>query len=150
MGVVADRQGLAQAAHCAGRHSHGEVQDQADAEPQRQQCQWQVPRAGTPHRVWVTMKSRVGLAAAAGASILRRLWHSYQSARAQDERSRNVPTFQEAAELARAEWLRASAYFDEVVDPDLIDYAAYSLRAAERKYVYLLKRIRQESASSMH
>ncbi|MFZ5925485.1 MAG: DUF2508 family protein [Bacillota bacterium] len=96
------------------------------------------------------MKSRVGLAAAAGASILRRLWHSYQSARAQDERSRNVPTFQEAAELARAEWLRASAYFDEVVDPDLIDYAAYSLRAAERKYVYLLKRIRQESASSMH
>ncbi|MEW6229210.1 MAG: DUF2508 family protein [Bacillota bacterium] len=96
------------------------------------------------------MRSWIGLAAAAGCSIHRRLWHSCQAARAQDERSRNVPTFQEAADLAREEWLRASAYFDEVVDPDLIDYAAYSLRAAERKYVYLLKRVRQESASSMH
>lgn|GEM_PF-863551 len=62
----------------------------------------------------------------------------------------NVPTFEEAAEAAREEWARAMSYFDQVVDPDLIDYAAYSLRAAERKYVYLLKKAREESALTAH
>lgn len=62
----------------------------------------------------------------------------------------NVPTFEEAAEAAREEWARAMSYFDQVVDPDLIDYAAYSLRAAERKYVYLLKKAREENALTAH
>ncbi|NLY29463.1 MAG: YaaL family protein [Firmicutes bacterium] len=43
-------------------------------------------------------------------------------------------------EQARQEWLSAMAYFDNVEDPDLVDYAVYSVEAAERKYMYLLKK----------
>ncbi|NLA59470.1 MAG: YaaL family protein [Firmicutes bacterium] len=43
-------------------------------------------------------------------------------------------------EQARQEWLSAQAYFDSVEDPDLVDYAVYSVEAAERKYMYLLKK----------
>ena len=50
----------------------------------------------------------------------------------------------EAAHIAKREWLRAVAYFDEVSEPDLVDYAAYSLQAAERKYMYLLGKVREE------
>lgn len=61
-----------------------------------------------------------------------------------------VPTVEQAVEDARREWLRAVSYFDQVVEPELIDYATFSLRAAERKYVYLLKKAREESASTAH
>ncbi|MDI6871418.1 MAG: YaaL family protein [Bacillota bacterium] len=42
-------------------------------------------------------------------------------------------------EAARQEWLNAKAYFDHVTDPDLIDMAIYSIEAAEKRYMYLLK-----------
>lgn len=44
-----------------------------------------------------------------------------------------------AIEKARAEWLAARTYFDNVTDPDLIDHAIYTIEAAERKYMYLLR-----------
>jgi len=47
------------------------------------------------------------------------------------------------AEAARGEWLRASAYFNDVTDPDLVDHAIYCVEAAERKYMYLLKKARR-------
>ena len=53
----------------------------------------------------------------------------------------------EAAELAKEEWLSAVEYFHEVSEPDLVDYAVYSLRAAERKYMYLLDKARKDYAS---
>ncbi|NLJ68278.1 MAG: YaaL family protein [Firmicutes bacterium] len=43
-------------------------------------------------------------------------------------------------EQARQEWIVAKAYFDNVEDPDLVDYAVYSVEAAERKYMYLMKK----------
>ncbi|HHW14011.1 MAG TPA: YaaL family protein [Firmicutes bacterium] len=42
-------------------------------------------------------------------------------------------------EQARQEWLHAKAFFDHVTDPDLIDMAIYSIEAAEKRYMYLLK-----------
>ncbi|MGE5507872.1 MAG: YaaL family protein [Chitinophagales bacterium] len=42
-------------------------------------------------------------------------------------------------EAARQQWLTAKAYFDYVTDPDLIDMAIYSIEAAEKRYMYLLK-----------
>lgn len=42
-------------------------------------------------------------------------------------------------DTARREWLNAKAYFDYVTDPDLIDMAIYSIEAAEKRYMYLLK-----------
>ena len=54
--------------------------------------------------------------------------------------------FESLVEQARQEWVNAKSYFDNVVDPDLVDYAVYSVEAAERKYMYLLKRARLEDA----
>lgn len=97
-------------------------------------------------------RARLGPSVAATVSVLGKVRDRSCAMRGDGEgrESANVPTFEEAAETARKEWLRAISYFDQVVDPDLIDYATYSLRAAERKYVYLLKKAREESASAAH
>lgn len=48
-------------------------------------------------------------------------------------------------EEAKKEWQEARAYFNTVTEPDLIDHAIYTLGAAEKRYVYLLKKAREES-----
>ncbi len=53
----------------------------------------------------------------------------------------------QAAQIAKQEWLWAVEYFHEVSEPGLVDYAVYSLQAAERKYMYLLDKAREEYAS---
>lgn len=45
---------------------------------------------------------------------------------------------------ARREWLNARAFFESVSEPDLVDQAIYMIEAAERKYMYLLRKARQE------
>lgn len=47
-------------------------------------------------------------------------------------------------EQARQAWLNAKAFFDHVTDPDLIDMAIYSIEAAEKRYMYLLKVARRQ------
>lgn len=44
-----------------------------------------------------------------------------------------------AIEKARRELLVAQSFFENVSDPDMVDHAVYTLQAAERKYVYLIK-----------
>ncbi|MCK4258806.1 MAG: YaaL family protein [Halanaerobiales bacterium] len=48
---------------------------------------------------------------------------------------------------AKNEWVQAQTYFQNVIDPDLIDHAIYLLEAAEAKYSYLLKQARDSSSS---
>lgn len=55
-----------------------------------------------------------------------------------------APSLAEMVEQARREWLGAKAYYEEVTDPDLVDHAAYAIQAAEKKYIFLLKRARAE------
>ncbi len=45
-------------------------------------------------------------------------------------------------EQARKEWFCAHSYFSHATHPDLVDHAIYSIEAAERKYMYLLKQAR--------
>lgn len=45
---------------------------------------------------------------------------------------------------AHDEWVQSKNFFQEVNDPDLIDHAVYAMEAAERKYIYLLKKARKE------
>ncbi|HOB87055.1 MAG TPA: YaaL family protein [Bacillota bacterium] len=45
---------------------------------------------------------------------------------------------------ARREWEDAKSRFNQIADPDLVDYAIYDMEAAERRYVYLLKKAREE------
>ena len=50
-------------------------------------------------------------------------------------------------ENAKKEWEEAKNIFENVSEPDLVDYAIYNIEAAERKYVYLLKQIKNENAN---
>ncbi len=45
---------------------------------------------------------------------------------------------------AYADLKAAENYFDNVGDPDLIDFAIYDIEAAKKKYAYMLKKARQE------
>lgn len=49
-----------------------------------------------------------------------------------------------AIDIAYKEWTDAERYFNNVTDPDLVDHAIYSLRAAEQKYSYFLKKARSQ------
>jgi hypothetical protein len=49
----------------------------------------------------------------------------------------------ELVEEAKREWLAAKEYFENVTDPDLIDYAIHSIKATEKRYNYLLKKVKQ-------
>lgn len=53
-------------------------------------------------------------------------------------------SLRELVELARREWEQAKNLFEEAKEPDLVDHAIYSMEAAERKYMYLLKRAKEE------
>lgn len=58
-------------------------------------------------------------------------------------KKREEPEVIRAVDAARLEWERARAYFDNVTDPDLVDHATYEIKAAERKYMYLLRRAQE-------
>lgn len=62
--------------------------------------------------------------------------------------SGHPPTPRQSISRAREEWLAARNYFEMVTDPDLVDHAVYLLGAAERKYMYLLKRAKNEGVDS--
>ncbi len=57
--------------------------------------------------------------------------------------SEQLPDLLEDLEHARLEWRHAHLYFNNVTDPDLIDYAIFYMGATEKKYVYLLKQARE-------
>ncbi len=54
-----------------------------------------------------------------------------------------VPDMLENLEGAWREWQYAKAYFNSVLDPDLIDHAIFYMGATEKKYVYLLKQAKE-------
>ncbi len=50
-------------------------------------------------------------------------------------------------ENAKKEWEEAKNIFENVSEPDLVDYAIYNIEAAEKKYIYLLRKIKSEGTS---
>ncbi|MCL5046246.1 MAG: YaaL family protein [Actinobacteria bacterium] len=52
------------------------------------------------------------------------------------------PDFIDLIEQARREWVAAKAYFENVSEPELVDHAIYLVEAAEKKYMYLLRKAR--------
>lgn len=48
-----------------------------------------------------------------------------------------------AAEQARRDWLYAHQFYENLTDSELIDYAIYMILAAERRYMYILNKIRR-------
>ncbi|WMJ78274.1 MULTISPECIES: YaaL family protein [unclassified Sedimentibacter] len=51
-------------------------------------------------------------------------------------------------ESARKEWEEAKNIFENVSEPDLVDYAIYNVEAAEKKYIYLLRQIKNEESAA--
>lgn len=75
------------------------------------------------------------------ATLFDRVWNALMPAEGiVDTVEEDADGIRRAVEQARNEWLCARAYFDNVTDPDLIDHAIYSIEAAERKYMFLLRR----------
>jgi len=50
----------------------------------------------------------------------------------------------DAVRAAKDEWYAAQSYFENVSEPELVDYAIYKLEAAKQKYLYLLKLAKKE------
>lgn len=48
-----------------------------------------------------------------------------------------------AIEKAHREWIAARTYFQTVSDPELVDHAIFLVDAAEKKYMYLMRRARE-------
>ena len=50
------------------------------------------------------------------------------------------------ANVARAleRWKSAMEYYENIKDPDLIEFAIYDMEAARRRYIFLLKQSKQE------
>ncbi|MBP2654074.1 MAG: hypothetical protein H6Q73_1643 [Firmicutes bacterium] len=59
-----------------------------------------------------------------------------------------IVPLQEAVEQARQEWLYAQNYYNSVSDVDLVDHAVYLLQAAEKKYIYLMKKARSQGVTN--
>jgi len=54
----------------------------------------------------------------------------------------NEKEFLKLVQEARDEWIQAQNYFENVSEPELVDYAIYRAEAAKRRYMYLLKQAR--------
>lgn len=59
----------------------------------------------------------------------------------------NIPP-QRREEIIQAlqQWKAATAYFESVSDPALVDYAVFDMEAAQKRYIYLLKSARLEQS----
>ena len=44
-----------------------------------------------------------------------------------------------SVQKALEEWKKATAYFESVSDPELVDYAVYDMEAAKKRYIFLLR-----------
>ena len=56
-------------------------------------------------------------------------------------KEREKTLFDEIRE-AHSQWIDAKQYFNNVSDPDLIDYATYRIEAAKARYMYLLNQFK--------
>lgn len=56
----------------------------------------------------------------------------------------NLLAYALEARKAKQEWEAAQNFFNNVSDPELLDYAIYDIEAAKRKYQYLIRKARGE------
>lgn len=61
-----------------------------------------------------------------------------------DQTDTNRYSLQQMAEEACTELQQAHELLNRVTEPDMVEYAVYSLKAAEKRYDYLIKKIRDQ------
>lgn len=57
------------------------------------------------------------------------------------------PKLEEDLNRAYREWKDAQNYFNNATEPELIEHASYLIGAAERKYMYLLRRYKEKGVN---
>lgn len=57
-----------------------------------------------------------------------------------------APTLAEAIAEAHREWELAKRYFETVSEPELVEHAAYLIKATERRYMFLVRLARDPAA----
>ncbi len=82
-----------------------------------------------------------------GLRVLDMIWNVFREAFVLDQGQKCFEKWADGSvlEAAKKDWQIAQSIFDEVNDPELIDFAVYNLKAAEKKYTYLLKRLRSQN-----
>ncbi len=48
----------------------------------------------------------------------------------------------EQVAMAKLEWEYSKLFFQDAIEPDVVDYAIHQMNAAELKYMYLLEQVR--------
>ncbi|HHW01840.1 MAG TPA: DUF2508 family protein [Thermoanaerobacterales bacterium] len=68
----------------------------------------------------------------------------------ENEETVKTPEIRLADEVKKAhqDWLKAQKYFECVTDPDLVDHAIFAEEAARKKYIYLLKKAKEQGIYS--
>lgn len=64
--------------------------------------------------------------------------------RTEEEHTENKQDLVDSVHAAQQEWHAAQTYFENVSEPELVDYAIYKLETARRKYMYLLNLAKKE------
>ncbi len=59
------------------------------------------------------------------------------------EKDKEISEMLENIRIAHGEWKTKEKLFQEVTDPDLVDFAIYELEASKLKYMYLLKLLKK-------
>ncbi|NLV88817.1 MAG: DUF2508 family protein [Tissierellia bacterium] len=60
------------------------------------------------------------------------------------EKNNEMEEMLESLRNAHNEWKDKEKFFQEVTDPDLVDIAIYEMEASKIKYIYLLKKLKEE------
>ncbi len=63
------------------------------------------------------------------------------------EQQQHPEDYYQVVEHARRQWHDARQRFNQVSDPDLVDSAIFEIEAAEKRYIYLLKKAREKKVS---
>jgi hypothetical protein len=74
-------------------------------------------------------------------------WERVRKTEAEKERQEKQNEEQQLIqeiEKAKEEWVLAQSRLDCVTDPELIDHAIFLIEAAEKKYMYLLRKARKQ------
>jgi hypothetical protein len=64
-----------------------------------------------------------------------------------DSEEQALEEFFNSLHKAHQEMCDTQNFFDNVVDPELVDHAIYKMEAAKSKYIYLLKQAREKGIS---
>jgi hypothetical protein len=74
-------------------------------------------------------------------NMLKNIWNIIKTL---CQKREDMPPLIKALKTAKQEWQFAQKMYNEVLEPELTDYASYLIKAHETHYIYLLRQVKQE------